>query len=292
VLEAVPNVSEGRDDSAIAAIGNAFADRAKLLDVHADGDHHRSVFTLAAEPDALVRSLLEGSASALERIDLRTHEGVHPRIGAVDVVPLVPFRPDEMPAARRAALAVAESLGRELGVPVFLYGDVGDGRRPAFFRLGGVEELARRMEGGELITDYGPARLDPRTGVALVGARPPLVAYNVELASAHLDVAREIAAAIRESGGGMPGVQAIGLFLPRSGRVQVSMNVLDLELSPLHEVVQRVTREAATRGVELLGGELVGLVPERVLDAAAAAGTSIPGVDATRVLERRLAASF
>jgi glutamate formiminotransferase/glutamate formiminotransferase/formiminotetrahydrofolate cyclodeaminase len=292
VLEAVPNVSEGRDASAIGAIGDAFRRRAKLLDVHTDADHHRSVFTLAGEPDDLVRSLVEGATTACERIDLRAHDGVHPRVGAVDVVPLVPVRPDEMQAAKHAALAVAESLGRELAMPVFLYGEVGGGTRPAFFRLGGLEELARRMDSGELVADYGPARLDPRTGAALVGARPPLVAYNVDLATAHLDIAREIAAAIRESGGGMPGVQAIGLFLPRSGRVQVSMNVLDLELSPLHEVVRRVSQEATTRGAEVCGGELVGLVPEGVLDAAAAAGVSIPGVDASRVLERRLAASF
>jgi glutamate formiminotransferase/glutamate formiminotransferase/formiminotetrahydrofolate cyclodeaminase len=292
VLEAVPNVSEGRDASAIVAIGNAFARSATLLDVHTDADHHRSVFTLVGEPDELVRSLVEGAATARDRIDLRDHEGVHPRVGAVDVVPLVPLRPDDMPVARRAALAVAESLGSELGVPVFLYGEVGGGRPPAFFRLGGVEELARRIEAGELAPEYGPARLDPRTGAALVGARPPLVAYNVELASVHLDVAREIAAAIRESSGGMPGVQAIGLFLPRSGRVQVSMNVVDLDLSPLHEVVQRVLGEATTRGVEILGGELVGLVPEQVLGAARAAGVPIPDVDESRVLERRLAASF
>jgi glutamate formiminotransferase len=197
-----------------------------------------------------------------------------------------------MPVARRAALAVAESLGSELHVPVFLYGAIGAGRRPSFFRLGGTEELARRIEVGELAPEYGPARLDPRTGAALVGARPPLVAYNVELASVHLDVAREIAAAIRESSGGMPGVQAIGIFLPRSGRVQVSMNVVDLDRSSLHEVVQRVLREATTRGVGVLGGELVGLVPEQVLDAALAAGVPIPDVDESRVLERRLAASF
>jgi glutamate formiminotransferase len=292
VLEAVPNVSEGRDASAIAAIGSAFARRAKLLDLHTDADHHRSVFTLVGEPDDLVRSLVEGAAAACERIDLRTHEGVHPRVGAVDVVPLVPLEPEEMPSARGAALAVAEAFGRELGVPAFLYGEVGGGMRPAFFRLGGLEQLAHRLEAGELVPDHGPARLDPRTGVALVGARPPLVAYNVELATRHLDVAREIAAAVRESGGGMPGVQAIALFLPRSERVQVSMNVLDLERSPLHEVVQRVASEATTRGADVVGGELVGLVPERVLAAASAAGASIPGVDESRVLERRLAASF
>jgi glutamate formiminotransferase len=292
VLEAVPNVSQGRDATAIAALGNAFARRAKLLDVHSDADHHRSVFTLVGEPEDLVGSLVEGAAAAYELIDLQRHEGVHPRVGAVDVVPLVPLEPDAMPAARHAALAVAERLGHELGVPVFLYGEVGAGRRPAFFRVGGIEQLAHRMEAGELVPDRGPNQLDPRKGAALVGARPPLVAYNVELATGHLQVAREIAATIRESGGGMPGVQAIGLFLPRSERVQVSMNVLDLERSPLHEVVDAVIREATTRGAEVVGGELVGLVPARVLEDAAAAGRSIPGVDESRVLERRLAASF
>jgi glutamate formiminotransferase len=292
VLEAVPNVSEGRDASAIAAIGNALAASAALLDVHADVDHHRSVFTLVGEPDGLVRSLVEGAAAAYERIDLRTHEGVHPRVGAVDVVPLVPLEADRLPAARSAALDVAERLGGELGVSVFLYGEVGGGKRPAFFRLGGVERLVQRMTAGELVPDRGPRRLDPRKGAALVGARLPLVAYNVELASGQLEVAREVAAAIRESAGGLPGVQAIALFLPRSERVQVSMNVIDLERSPLHEVVERVAREATARGADVVGGELVGLVPERVLDAATTAGVAIPGVDESRVLERRLAASL
>jgi glutamate formiminotransferase len=289
VLEAVPNVSEGRDASAIAAIGSAFARRAKLLDLHTDADHHRSVFTLVGEPDDLVRSLVEGAATACERIDLRTHEGVHPRVGAVDVVPLVPLQPEEMPSARGAALAVAEAFGRELGVPAFLYGEVGGGMRPAFFRLGGLEQLAHRLEAGELVPDHGPARLDPRTGVALVGARPPLVAYNVELATRDVAVARAIAARIRESGGGMPAVQAIGLFLPRSDRVQVSMNILDLERAPLHEVVRRVAEEARAEGVSVAGGELVGLVPERVLENASAAGVVIDGVDELRTLERALA---
>jgi glutamate formiminotransferase len=293
VLEAVPNVSEGRDVSAIAAIGRAFANRAALLDVHTDADHHRSVFTLAGEPQDLVEAIVEGAVGAYEHVDLRAHDGVHPRVGAVDVIPLVPLASGEMPLARSAALTVADRIGRDLGIPVFLYGEVGGGRRPAFFRRGGLSELARRMEAGELVADLGPAReLDPRVGVALVGARPPLVAYNVDLATDDVVLAREVAAAVRESSGGMTGVQAIGLLLPSSGRVQVSMNVLDLERSPLHQVVERVTREAARRGVAIAEGELVGLVPEQVLRAARAAGASIPGVDESRVLERRLAASF
>jgi len=290
VLEAVPNVSEGRDLSAIQAIGTAFAQRAAVLDVHSDADHHRSVYTLAAEADPLVESLLEGIASAFARIDLRAHEGVHPRIGAVDVVPLVPLAAGEMEAAKRAARAVAERVAGGLGVPVFLYGELGGGRRPAFFRRGGTAGLARRLEAGELAPDLGPARLDPRLGAVLVGARPPLVAYNVDLAAGDVDAARAIAAAIRESGGGMRGVQAIGLYLPHSGRVQISMNVLDLESSPLHAVVERVRREASERGIAVAGGELVGLVPEQVLAAAAEAGISIDGVDESRVLERAVQA--
>jgi glutamate formiminotransferase / 5-formyltetrahydrofolate cyclo-ligase len=293
VLASVPNVSEGRDQALIDDLGNAFTRRgAALLDVHADGDHHRAVFTLAGEPERLVASLLAGATLACARIDLRAHEGVHPRVGAVDVVPLVPLRPDDMPQAMDAALAVAVRLGNELEIPVFLYGEVGGGRRPAYVRRGGIPELARRLAAGEIVPDYGPSTLDPRTGASLVGARPPLVAYNLDLGTEDLEAARAIAAAIRESNGGMPGVQAIGLRLPRSRRVQVSINVLDFDRSPLHEVVARVTDEAAELGLSVLAGELVGLVPEAVLDAAEAAGVSIPGVAPSHVLERRLAASF
>ncbi len=291
MLEAVPNVSEGRKAAAIEEIGRAFASRAGLLDVHADADHHRSVFTLAAFPDPLVESLITGIARALELVDLRAHDGVHPRVGAVDVVPLVPIVPSELAAAEAAARAVAARVGEELQVPVFLYGTVGGGKRPAFFRSGGLAELERRVIAGELRADAGPSRIDPRSGAVLVGARRPLVAYNVELAAADVSVARAIAASIRASGGGMPGVQAIGLELPRSGRIQVSMNVLDLERAPLHEVVKRVRQEAASRGAEVVDGELVGLVPERVWADAAAAGVSIPGVSESRVLERALGRS-
>jgi glutamate formiminotransferase len=288
VLEAVPNVSEGRDASAVEEIARAFASRAALLDVHADADHHRSVFTLAGDDDALVESLLAGIASAVELVDLRMHDGVHPRVGAVDVVPLVPIVPQEMEAAKSAALAVADRIGAELDLTVFLYGEVGEGKRPAFFRRGGLDQLRRRLEAGELEPDAGPRELDPRSGAVLVGARAPLVAYNVDLATDDAGVARAIAAAVRETGGGMPGVQAIGLHLPRSGRVQVSMNLLDLERSPLHAVVERVTGEARKRGVRVLGGELVGLVPERVFADTSAVGVAVPGLDESRVLERVL----
>jgi glutamate formiminotransferase len=286
VLEAVPNVSEGRDASAIARIGEAFASSARLLDVHSDVDHHRSVFTLVGSPHALVDSLLAGIAAARDLVDLRRHDGVHPRVGAVDVVPLVPVRADDLGAACEAALVTAARAGDELGIPVFLYGEVGEGRRPVSFRRGGLADLERRVAVGELAPDFGPRSIDPRTGVVLVGARRPLVAYNVELAIADVEVAQEVARAVRESSGGLPGVQAIGLQLPRTGRVQVSMNVLDVEQTPLHEAIEAVEREARARGVEPEAGELVGLVPAAVLDAAEAAGVELDGVDETRVLER------
>jgi glutamate formiminotransferase len=291
VLEAVPNVSEGRDAAVIEEIRRAFERFSLVLDVHTDADHHRSVFTLAGKATSLVESLLAGIARTLALVDLRGHDGVHPRIGAVDVVPLVPFVQAEMEAAKATALVVAQRVGAELAVPVFLYGEVGGGRRPAYFRKGGLDELRRRVDDGELAPDAGPRRVDPGAGAILVGARSPLVAYNVDLATSDVRVAREVAAAVRESGGGMPGVQAIGLALPRSSRVQVSMNVLDLERSPLHEVFARVTQEAAARGVDVADGELVGLVPESVAAAAAAVGVRIPGVDESRVLERALGGS-
>jgi glutamate formiminotransferase len=288
VLEAVPNVSEGRDASVVEDIAGAFASRAILLDVHADVDHHRSVFTLAGEEEPLVDGLLAGIVRAFELIDLRVHDGVHPRVGAVDVVPLVSLTADAMPAARQAAIAVSRRVAAEAGVPVFLYGEVGGGRVPAFFRRGGLEELSRRIASHELIPDAGPATIDPRSGAVLVGARKPLVAYNVVLDTDDVGIAQEIAAVVRESGGGLPGVQALGLFLPRVARVQVSMNVLDIERTPLHVVVECVIAEAAARGVAAVGGELVGLVPERALETARAAGVELPGIDEAHVLERRL----
>jgi glutamate formiminotransferase / 5-formyltetrahydrofolate cyclo-ligase len=286
VLAAVPNVSEGRDASVVTEIGNAFGSSARLLAVHSDEDHHRSVYVLVAEPASLVDALVAGIAAARDLIDLRRHQGVHPRVGAADVVPLVPLASEDLPQACAAALEVARRTGDELGMPVLLYGEVGNGARPVAFRRGGLDELVRRIAAGEVTPDFGPSHVDPRTGVVLVGARRPLVAYNVVLETDDVAVAQDVAAAVRESSGGLPGVQAIGLELPRSGRIQVSMNVIDIERTPLHEAVAAVAREARARGVEPGPGELVGLVPAAVLRAAEEAGVELDGVDETRVLER------
>jgi glutamate formiminotransferase len=286
-LESVPNFSEGRDRATIDALAEALGSRARLLDVHADEDHNRSVFTLVGSEDELVEALLLGIACARERIDLRRHEGAHPRIGAADVVPLVALVPEDLGRAREAALRLGERVGGELGLPTFLYGELGADRGPAFFRRGGPEELQQRIDAGELTPDFGLARLDERAGGVLVGARRPLIAFNVNLRGS-LDAAREIARLVREHGGGFPGVRALGLDLPRAGLVQVSMNVEDFEAAALHEIVARVEHEAAERGAEVVGSELVGLMPAGAAVAAAGATLRIAGFDASHVLELRL----
>ena len=286
-LESVPNFSEGRDSATIDALGTALGEQADLLDVHADADHNRSVFTLVGEDDQLVSALLAGIGCARERIDLRRHEGAHPRIGAADVVPLVPIRPDDMPRARATATELAGRVGDELGLPVFLYGELAAGRGPAFFRSGGPEELQRRIEAGELAPDFGPARLHESAGGVLIGARRPLIAFNVNLRG-DLEAAKEIASTVRQKGGGFPGVRALGLDLPSAGLVQVSMNVEDWEAAALHEIVARVEEEARARDAEVVGSELVGLMPAGAAAAAAATMLRIDGFDSSRVLELRL----
>ena len=224
-LEAVPNVSEGRDLAVVDAVGAAFASRATLLDVHTDWDHNRSVFTL---------------------------------------------------------------VGDELGLPVFLYGELAPERRPAFFRRGGPVELQRRIDDGELEPDFGPKRLDASAGGVIVGARRPLIAFNVNLVGTDVEAAREIAAVVRERDGGFRGVRALGLLLPRAGCAQVSMNIEDWVASPPHEVVATIEREAAARGVEVAGSELVGLMPAGAVASAAAGALRLAGFDESRVLELRL----
>ena len=288
-LESVPNVSEGRDPGALAALREAFSRPARLLNVHTDWDHHRSVFTLVGSGEELVETLLAGIRAAAEHIDLTRHEGAHPRIGAADVVPLVPLEPEAEPLAREAALELAGRVGEELELPVFFYGRLTeDGREPAFFRRGGPEELQRRVDAGELAPDRGPDRLHPTAGGVLVGVRRPLVAFNVNLRSDDVDVAREIARVVRERDGGFAGVRALGLDLPRAGFVQVSMNVTDWQAAALHEIVARISTEAESRGVAVAGSELVGLMPAGPAVAAAGEMLRIDGFDPSHVLELRL----
>ena len=287
-LEAVPNFSEGRDSVLIGLLGRELAERARLLDIHTDSDHNRSVYTVVGDDGDVVDALLAAVAVAQARIDLGRHDGVHPRIGAADVLPLVAVRPEDMDRARTAALTLAERIGGELELPVFLYGELGDGLRPAFFRRGGPSELQRRIDAGELAPDFGPPRLDRRAGGVLVGARAPLIAFNVNLAGDDLDTAKEVARVVRERDGGFPGVRALGLRLPRAGHVQVSLNVEDWRASPLHEVVAAVEQEARARGLDVIGSELVGLLPAGAAVAAAGSLLRVANLDPSHVLELRL----
>ncbi|MCC6222789.1 MAG: glutamate formimidoyltransferase [Thermoleophilia bacterium] len=288
-LESVPNFSAARDAGAVEALRAALSAPARLLDVHADTDHNRSVFTLVGAAGELVETLLAGIAAAVRTIDLTGHDGVHPRIGAADVVPLVPLRPADEPRARAAALELADRIAAELELPVFLYGALtADGRGPAFFRRGGPAELQRRIDTGELAPDRGPRHLHPTAGGVLVGVRQPLVAFNVNLRSRDLELARRIAGAIRERDGGLPGVRALGLRLERAGLVQVSMNLERWQETPPHAVVERIAEEAGAYGVELAGSELIGLMPAGAAVAAASRHLLLPELDERRVIELRL----
>lgn len=289
-LLAVPNVSEGRDSERLANLQAAFERGVSLLDRHTDADHDRTVFTLAGEPGALTGALAAGAEEALETIDMASYDGAHPAIGALDVCPVVWLDPADRELARTEAIAIATQIGG-LGVPVFLYGelarDPGRAER-AYFRNGGLAELWLRMEAGELHPDFGPALPHRRGGATLATARPPLAAFNLELDSGDLELVRAVAAGLRESGGGLSGVRAIGLLLA-NGRGQVSTNVHDPFAVPLGAVVQRVRELAAPLGARPVEGELVGLVPSAAL-ARYPADVPIRGFDPERhLIERRLA---
>jgi len=261
LLLAVPNVSEGRDMGKTARLEQAFDGR--LLDVHTDRDHNRSVFTLAGVPGELAASVLRGARAAKELLDLRDHQGIHPRVGVLDVAPIVYLNPEDRGAACAEALVLADQLGHEVGLPVFLYGELAGGRTRAELRRGGPEALAARTTRGELNPDFGPSHLDPRSGAALVAARPPLVAFNIELDSGEtLETARAIAGLIREGAPeGLPGVRALGLWLNQRDRAQISTNVEDhVQVAP-HEVVETVARHARIEAIEL-----VGLAPQKALE--------------------------
>lgn len=264
LLMAVPNISEGRDETIIAAVGHAYErGGARLLGTHLDADHHRSVHTLAAPQGVLAGALVSGAQEVLARIDLTTDRGLHPHVGALDVCPVVFLDDERAGAAIAEALLTAQLLG-ELGIPVLLYGELADGRTRAFLRRGGTAELSRRIHSGELKPDFGPARLDPLVGATLVGARPPLVAFNLELAPpATVADARRIAALVRDGGAeGLPGVRAIGLALSAAGGIaQVSCNVEDHRAVPLARLVAAVQAHTPVRRAEL-----VGLCPQAALD--------------------------
>lgn len=266
IVQCVPNVSEGRDRSVIDRIARAVGSvpGVTLADLHSDPDHHRSVFTLLGSPPAVETAALILAEASLAAIDMRTHRGVHPRIGALDVLPFVPLRAMTMAETVALARRAGERLGTQYALPVYFYGEAAlrpDRRRLPLIRRGEYEGLQERLADPAFAPDAGPAQFNPRWGATAVGARATLVAYNVWLDSDDLGVARAIARAVRESSDGLPALQAIGVPLPSRGLVQVAMNLLDVRRTPLPLVFNRVANEAARRGVRIRRGELVGLAP-------------------------------
>jgi glutamate formiminotransferase len=288
LLLAVPNLSEGRDRGLVERLARAFTSATvRLLDTHCDPDHNRTVLTLAGRPGELAHALAAGAREVVRRVDIRGHEGAHPRVGALDVAPIVYLAESELGAACAEALVLADMLADELRLPVFLYGRLAGGRPRAELRRGGPEALARRIAAGELTPAFGPPRLHPTAGATLVAARPPLIAFNVELAPpATLADARAIAAAIREGGeAGLRGVRAIGVWLERRGRAQVSTNVEDHLATPLSEVIAAIAIRARIAEAELVGlapqAALDGLPPDIVLRGARAIEDALAATGAT-----------
>ncbi len=294
IVECVTNFSEGRDRVIVQALIEAVTSTpgVKLLDQTSDPDHHRSVLTFCGSPEGVVEAAYRAITVATERIDLRRHEGVHPRVGATDVVPFVPIRGVTMRDCVRLAKQLGAQVGRELGIPVFLYelAAVQTHRAPLeVIRHGGLAGLASRMESdADWQPDFGPSRLHPRAGAIVIGARPPLIAFNVNLRSRDVGLARAIAKTVRQSSGGIPHLKAIGVALPSRGLVQVAMNLTDYRVTPMHAAFEAVQAQAALRGVAVAGSELIGLVPQAALAETAADALQLEGFDQEHLLEARI----
>lgn len=294
LVECVPNFSEGRNPDTVRALVSAIRDvkGVFLLDEEMDQDHHRAVLTFVGAPEAVGEAAFQAAHAAAGLIDLRRHQGGHPRVGATDVVPFVPIRGVTMEDCVALARRVGERIGRELNIPVFLYAQAAshpDRANLEAVRRGGLEGLAGRMATDPAwVPDFGPRTVHPTAGATAVGARPPLIAYNVNLQSGDLDVAKAIAKTVRFSSGGLPCVKAMGVALTSRRLVQVSMNLTNFERTPIHVAFEAVRREAEQRGVPVAGSEIIGLVPQRALVQASEFFLKLERFDPTQVLETRL----
>ena len=292
IVECIPNVSEGRDPAVLEACGDAIRRAgARLLDVKPDATHHRTVFSFAGEPAAVKASALALFETAVARIDLRNHKGEHPRLGAVDVVPFVPIEGVTMADCVAMAREVGADVARRHNLPVFLYEEaaaVPARRNLEDIRRGEFEGLAAKLQQPEWAPDFGPATPHPTAGASVIGARVALIAYNINLATNRLDVAKTIAAAIRHSSGGFRYVKAMGIELSDRGIVQVSMNLTNFEKTPMFRVFEAVKREAERHGVSVLESEIVGLVPAAALTASAAWYLQLEGFTDDQILENKL----
>jgi len=293
IIECIPNVSEGRRADVIEAIAAAIraVPGVRLLDHSSDPSHNRSVFTMAGDAAAIKAAVLAMYERAVTAIDLRTHTGEHPRLGAVDVVPFVPIEGVTMDACVALAKDVAQEVAARFAVPVYLYEEAStqpERKNLEDIRRGEFEGLAAKMASPGWAPDFGPAAPHPSAGASVIGARMPLIAYNINLNTDRLDVAKKIAAAIRHSSGGFRYVKAAGFKLDDRGIVQVSMNLTNYEKTPIFRVFETVKREAERYGVAILESEIVGLVPSAALNAAAEFYLQIEGFKAEQVLENRL----
>ena len=294
IVECVPNFSEGRNQTTVRALVNAVESvpGVWLLDHTTDRDHHRSVLSFAGEPDAVAEAAFRAIRVATDLIDLRKHKGVHPRVGATDVVPFVPLRGATMQDCIHLAKRLGQRVGTELEIPVFLYEQAALHRDHApleSVRRGGLQGLAFRMAfDPDWTPDFGPFRLHKTAGALVIGARPPLIAFNVNLRSTDLALARSIAKDIRQSNGGLPHLKAIGVELASRQMVQVAMNLTDYIITPLHVAFDAVQARAAEHGIAVAGSEVIGLVPQAALVQAAAHSLALEQFDSTQVLEVRL----
>jgi len=290
----VPNFSEGRNEATVRALVEAVRSvpGVALLDRTMDPDHHRAVLTFAGAPEAVAEAAFQAAKTAAARIDLRQHRGEHPRVGATDVVPFVPLRGVTMGECVELAKAVGRRIGGELQIPVFLYEQAASSparANLADIRRGGLPGLAARMAGDPAWTpDFGPPRLHPTAGATAVGARRILVAFNVNLATGDLGLAKAVAKAVRQSSGGLAHVKAIGVPLAGLKQAQVSMNLTNIDETPVHAAFEAVRREAERRGAGVAGSELIGLVPRQAVEQARAAGIGIDSLDPSKILETRL----
>jgi glutamate formiminotransferase/formiminotetrahydrofolate cyclodeaminase len=296
VVECVPNFSEGRNPDIVRALVDIVRSvpGVALLDETMDPDHHRAVVTLAGRPYAVAEVAFQMARAASRLIDLRSHHGEHPRVGATDVMPFVPIRGVSMQDCVQLARMVGQRIGNELRIPVFLYEEAAsrpERKNLEWIRQGGLKGLAARMEADPAwVPDFGPGHLHQTAGATVVGARWPLVAFNVNLKSRDLSIARAIAQAVRQSSGGLPFVKAIGVNLKTAGLVQVSMNLTNHEQTPLHVALAAVQKEATAQGVDVAGTEIIGLVPEQALIATAQQALHLDQFESRQVLEARLAA--
>ena len=292
LLQCIPNISEGRDKNRIASIAEEVkkVKKVKLLSVSSDKDHHRSVLTFIGEPKAVKEAALSMALKAIEVIDMREHRGAHPRLGAVDVLPFVPIQEVEMEEANQIARDLGRDLGKR-GIPVFFYeasATSPERRDLPSIRKGEYEGLKEKLRDSKWKPDEGPEDFNPKSGATVVGARFPLVAYNVNLRTEDLSIAREIAKKVRTKDGGLPNVRAMGVALKEKGMVQVSMNLTNYRVTNIPKVFELIREEALKAGVEISESEIVGLIPLGVLEGVAQRYLKYPNFSIRQVIEQRI----